>query len=237
MKKQELEALQHDQFVDTVAASAEYVRDHQKRVGFIALAVVIAAAVGGGIYYYLDSQATARQKVFQAALDDYNAPIGAAQSPFQKTFPTEQARQDAAKKQFNDVISQYGSSPEGAYARYYLGVMAADAGNLNEAAKMLEEAAKNGSEDAASLAKLTLADVRLAQGQPAEAEKLLQYDYDHPTALVSKDLAALNLSRILAKRDLAKAKALLEPLKNSKSTTVSRQATAALSELGSSAGK
>ena len=56
-------------------------------------------------------------------------------------------------------------------------------------------------DDYASEARISLAHVYSAEGKTAEAEKLMRYLIDHPTALVSKEEATRELADILAPRN------------------------------------
>ena len=81
------------------------------------------------------------------------------------------------------------------------------------------------------MAKLSLAQLYASEGNLSEARKLLQSLIDHPSGLVSKEAAIIALAHILAPSDPQAARKLLEPLRASERSAVSRQALTALSEL------
>ncbi len=64
----------------------------------------------------------------------------------------------------------------------------------------------------------------------ADAEKLLRSLIDDPTILVSKEQATIALAKVLAKKNPAEARKLLEPLRAERGP-VSRAALTALGEM------
>lgn len=221
----------HDQFTDSVAHGMDYVVQNRQKFLPIVGGVVALLVLAGGFFFWQKSQGDVRQRALQDALDIQNAGVGQAANSYTETFPTEEAKATAAAKAFKDLAAKYSGTNEGAIGHYYLGVQAADKGNLAEAESHLRDAEKGGNEETVSLAKSVLADVLVAQGKSAEAEKVLNELIAKPSALVSKEQATVSLARIVAKRDLAKARALLEPMRGNANPTVSRAATSVLGEL------
>ena len=76
----------------------------------------------------------------------------------------------------------------------------------------------------AAQAEMSLAQVYAAEGKTQDAEKLLRYRIDHPTELVSSDEAKLALAPILAQTNPAEALKLIEGLRTSNHTAVSKEA-------------
>jgi TolA-binding protein len=223
--------LKHDKFVEQVGHSVEYAAEHKNQFLMYGAAVLGVLALVLGWYLYSNRQAAARQQELRAAMRVQEAQIGPAGSDFVVSFPTQAEKDKAVVKAFTDVANKYSSSDEGAIAKYFLGVAAADAGNLAEAEKNFKAAADAGDEVYASQAKLSLAQVYEATGRVAEAEKLLRSMIDDPTVLVSKEQATIALARTLAKTKPAEARKLLEPLRTERGP-VSRAAISALGEIG-----
>ena len=73
-----------------------------------------------------------------------------------------------------------------------------------------------------------------SQGKTDDAEKLLRQLIDKPTMFVSKEQATLDLAQVLAKKNPAEARKLLEPLSASPRTAVSRAAVAAMGTIPAS---
>ena len=226
--------LKSDKFALEVQHSVEYVSEHRRQLirwGGIGAGVLIVAIA---IFLYRGREHRVRQEALYEAMRIENAQVGNTNTnQFELSFPNDTERLKAANKAFIDVAAKYSGSEEGGIAEYFLGANAADAGNLNEAEKHFKIAA-DVSGPYGSIAKLALARVYGAQGKVGEGEKLIQSVIDHPTVLVSKDEATIELADLVGKTDLARAQKLLEPLRTSTRPNVSR---AAISELGVLSGK
>ena len=129
-----------------------------------------------------------------------------------------------------EVANKYSGKEEGRIAQYFLGLYHADKGNLAEAEKQLKPVAESGKDAYASQAKLSLAQIYDSMGRQADAEKLLRSLIDDPTILVSKEQATIALAKVLAKKNPAEARKLLEPLRAERGP-VSRAALTALGEM------
>jgi predicted negative regulator of RcsB-dependent stress response len=205
--------LKTDHFVEEVEHGVEYVAGHRKQFAIWGGAAVVVLLAGGGVYYFMNSQQAVRAEALGKALAVQAAPFGPAQGDVKPEYPTESARDQAAAKVFQEVITKYGSSEQGQTAKYFLGAHAANEAKWSEAEKLLKEASSGGSADVSSLAKLSLAQVFAAQSKPAEAEALLRDLVAKPTRFVSKDQASLELGRLLKTSKPAEGKKLLEDLR------------------------
>lgn len=222
--------LKTDKFALEVEQTVDFVTEHQRelvRYGSIA-AVVILIAVG--IYFYLRHEHTVREQALADAIQIQEAPVGPANPGALITFPTEDAKRDAAAKTFSSLAAKYPGSAEAAVAKYYLGASAADQGKMADAEKSFKEAAASGDQNYASLARFSLAQVYFAEGRGADAEKILRDLMEHPTALVSKEQATIALAKGIAPTKPAEARKLLEPLRTVRGA-VSQVAINAVNEL------
>lgn len=223
--------LKHDRFAEQVGHTVEYATDHRGQVikwGGIGLAVIVAIF---GIYLYFEHQASARAQDLTAAMRIQEAQIGPADaSQFVQTFPTPAEKNAAVVKALTSVMDKYPSKREGLIARFYLGVLYADQGKVQEAEKYWKPITESGDADYASQAKLSLAQLYETQGRVADAEKLLRSLIDHPTIMVSKEQATIALAHALARTKPEEARKLLEPLRTERSA-VSRMALTAIGEL------
>jgi predicted negative regulator of RcsB-dependent stress response len=222
--------LKHDKFVEQVGHTVEYAAAHRQqmvRYGLIALAVLV---VGLGTYFYMRYQAGQRQLALADALQVQQAVVGEQANPFVKTFSTEKAKTDAANKAWQDLIARYGGSDEAMVAHFYLGINAADTGDLKSAEQHLKQVADSGDDTYASQARLSLANVYEATGRLDEAEKVLRQIIDDPSVLVTKEQATLALARVMSAKNPQEARKLLEPLRTA-SGAVSRAAISALGEI------
>lgn len=223
--------LKSDRFALEVQHSVEYVAEHRRQVvrwASIGVAVVLLTV---GVFVYRNYERGVRQEKLASAMQIMNATIGQAQSEYAVSFPTTAERDKAATKAFTDLATKYPGTDEGVLAEFYLGTNAADAGNIDEAAKRYKIVADEGSGPYASMVKLSLAQIYAAQGKQAEGEKLIQSVIDHPTELVSKEAATIALAKLVALKDPARARKMLEPLRGSPRSGISRSALNALDEI------
>jgi predicted negative regulator of RcsB-dependent stress response len=206
--------LKKDAFAEEVSQTVEFLGEHRKQVVRYGTAALVIVVLAGGYYYYNKWQAGKRHQALAAAIRIQEAPVvPSAGNTAMRTFPTQEAKQQAASKAFTELTEKYPGTEEGTIARYFLGTMAIDDGRLNHAETFLKEAA--GSKDAnyASLAKLALAQVYQAQGKTAEGEALLRSLIEKPTLFVSKTQATIALARMLVSSKPDEARKLLEPLR------------------------
>jgi predicted negative regulator of RcsB-dependent stress response len=222
--------LKHDKFIEQVGHSVDYAADHKSQIIKYGAAVVIVLIAVFGWYFYSNQQRAVRQQALRDAMRVQEAQIGPSTSQFVLSFPSEAEKDKAVEKAFTELSNKYSGSAEGAIARYFLGIAAADDGKLAEAEKHFKAVAETGDETYASQAKLSLAQVYEATGRAADAEKLLRSMIDDPTILVSKEQATIALGRLLAKTKPEEARKLLEPLRTERGP-VSRAAISALGEM------
>jgi predicted negative regulator of RcsB-dependent stress response len=171
---------------------------------------VILVAVA--IYFYVGHQATAREQALANAVRIDEAVINANPQPPSLNYPTQEAKDIARNKAFSDLAAKYHGSQEGAIAGIYIAAEQVDKGNYPGAEKLYKDVADSAPADYASLAKVSLAQVYAAEGKNSEAEKLMRSVVSHPTTLVSKEQATLQLADLLIPTNPAEAKKLLEPL-------------------------
>jgi TolA-binding protein len=206
------EQVQHDHFLDTVDVAMDYVSAHRRLVtiyGAIAVAVVV---IVGLTAWYLQYEKKARRQALSSALEIVEAPISAQATPYGKSFPTKQAKDQAAVKVLGDVASKYSGSEAGDAAQYFLGTVQVDNGKYGEAEKNFKTVADSKTPYSA-FAKVALAELYAGQGKVDQAKTILDGLIQHPTPLISKDQATLLLAGILKDSDPARARQLAESLK------------------------
>jgi len=227
--------LKTDRFAQEVTHTVEFVEEHRRQVvlfGGIALALVVLSI---GFYYYRKQQHLARQEALIAATRIREGYIGAAPSNAANTklrwFNTQEEKDKATQKAMSDLIAKYPGSHEADMAQYFLGVVASDAGKTDEADRRLRDVSDHGSPDYASLAKLALAQLEISRGKTPEAEKLLRSVVANPTMMVSAEQATITLAEVIGPSRPEEARKLLEPLRVSPRSAVSRYAITAFSRL------
>ena len=211
--------LKSDKFALEVEHGLSFFEEHQQeiiRYGAIVLAIV---AILFAVRTYRGHQAALREQTLDRAMTIQETGVG---PPPQgetslSTFPTEQVKDQAALKAFADVKSKYPGSNEADIAEYYIASIYADQGNLAEAEKHFQQAAQQGNERYASLAKLSLGEVYFAEGKADLAEKTLHDLAAHPTLFVSPDQANMALARGIMATKPAEARKILESLRNRES--------------------
>lgn len=222
--------LKTDKFALEVGHGLEYVSEHRSQVvrwGGIAAAALALILI---IYAIVSYRAGVRDEALRNALQIQDATVGQPSPSGAPTYATADQKEAALKKSLTEVADKYSGSQQGAVARYYLGTMAADKGDMATAEKSFREVVDHANSNYASLAKLSLAPILAAQNKAADGERLLRSLISSPTSFVSKDQATIALARYLAQSNPTEARKLLEPLRTERST-VSRAALSALSEI------
>lgn len=231
MDKLTRKELKSDKFALEVQHSVEYVSQHrQQMIQWVGLAVAVVL-IAIGIFWYRGYRRDARQEDLHSAMLIQNSAVGPSNSEYVVSFPTAQARKTAVLKSWHDFAAKYPGTEEGGIAEFFLGTNAADDGNLAEAEKHFKAAIDSGSAPYASEAKLALAQVYAAQGKLNDGVQLIQSVIDHPTVMVSKDAAILALADLLKTSDPQRARKLIEPLRTSTRSAVSKAAITLASSL------
>src|SRR5258708_5292102 len=127
--------LKQDKFALEVQHGLDIASSHRGELikwGGAAVAVLLLI---GGIYAYSERSKTEREAELQTAMRIQEASIGAASdsSAYVASFPTQAEKDQASSKAFTDILNKYPGKKEGAIARFYLGVVSADAGKQAEA--------------------------------------------------------------------------------------------------------
>jgi len=216
--------LKSDKFALEVQHSVEFVSQHRQQMIQWAVGALAVVLIVIGIVWYRSYQHSARQEALHAAMLIQNSTVGPSQSEYVVSFPTAQARETAVVKTWRDMATKYPGTQEGDIAEFFLGTNAADVGNLPEAAKHLQAAIDSGNGPYASEAKLALAQIYAAQGKLNDGVQLIQSVIDHPTVVVSKDAAILALADLVKTSDPQRARKLVEPLRTSTRSAVSKAA-------------
>ena len=204
--------LKTDKFALEIGHGVDFFEEHRQeiiRYGAIALAAILLIL---GYAVYSRHRHTDREEALTQAIQTQEAAIAPYSTNGGLTFPTQTAKDQAANKVFTEIRTKYPGSTEAEIAGYYLGGIQADAGQMAEAQKTLEEVAEKGNARYASLAKLSLAEIYFSGGQGEKGEKLLRDMIAHPTVFVSKDQATISLAGYLIPTKPEEARKLLTPL-------------------------
>ncbi|HEY3740649.1 MAG TPA: tetratricopeptide repeat protein [Bryobacteraceae bacterium] len=214
--------------------TVEYVSGHRMQIIKYAAAAILVIVLAGGTWIYREGKHTERMNALNDAFKVYNSQVVAQGNPppfANYWFRTPAEKSAAVNKAFVGLADKYPNSDEGMIAHYYLGVIAGDDGKTPEAEKQFKYVVDNASNDYASLAKLSLAELYKADGKVDEGSKLIQSIINKPTTFVSKDEATIALARLIEQTKPDEARKLLEPLRTSMHSGVSQAAIGALGDM------
>jgi tetratricopeptide (TPR) repeat protein len=176
MKSQERHHLKQNEFAAGVARVTDTLRENRSRLGVTVLAAVIVIAGVAGYFYWRQQVRNAAGGMFAIAMAVAESPIapaptvpGATQAP--GTYPTVQARQEAAVEAFQQVANAYPSTPEGLAALYHGAGELFSLGRLAEAQQAYETVIGRAGADSIyrAAARLGLAESLAAQRQYDQA--------------------------------------------------------------------
>jgi hypothetical protein len=205
------EQLSHDHFTDTVSGVVGYATSHrQELIRWVTIGVAILV-VAGAAFWYATYKNSAREQDLNNAFAIAARPVGPA-APGVTTFPTEDAKNQAAMKAFSDVVAKDGGSSQGLIAQYYLGTLKAKKGDVKGAEADLSRVAESGSK-VAPLAKVALAGLYAGDNKTSQAQSLLQSLVNKPTDLVSKAQAQILLARLQETTNPKEAQKLLQAVR------------------------
>ena len=211
------ELLKQDQFSVQVGHSVDFLGAHRKQTMLYGGIVLALALIVWGGFYYRSSQKATREAALGEAITLTTAPVGGQAPPSGPSFATDGSKKDAVTKAFTDIISKYGGSDEAYVSEYYLASMDADGAKLDDARKRYQDVADHAAAGYASLARLALAQIDIAESRVTEGEAAFKDLIAHPTDLVSKDQATIAYARAISQAKPDEARSLLKPLTDAKS--------------------
>jgi len=181
MKRRERHKLKENPLATWVGELTETAVSHGRQIAYGAIAVVAVAAIALGYTYWRNQAAGEADAALAAALTVSEAPVvappapGTPESPTPPapqpgTYPTEEAKLEAALPKFQAVVDQYPDSAAAKAALYHGAATLAGLGRLEEAATRYQEVIDRDSGNIyAQMAELGLASVRVRQGQAEQA--------------------------------------------------------------------
>jgi tetratricopeptide (TPR) repeat protein len=193
--------LKQDKFSKATIRVAEntvhWTQEHQSKLilASVVLAVLVAAVAGG--WYYLNRQDQQASLGLSQALRTLDTPIRPAGTPAQAevpSFASSKERATAARKQFQDVVSQYPHTRSSDMAHYFIGLTSADLGDNAAAERELKQIGSSRNDELAALANFALASVYRRQNRNKDAIELYKKIVDKPTRTVGRATAQLELA-------------------------------------------
>jgi TolA-binding protein len=172
MDRQHRHDLKHDRFVDEIGALSSRARENQRLLLYVGCAVVAAAVIAYGVFFYRSSREAKAQALLATAIETFDAQVG-DQAQQQNTsapkFKTEAERNTAAEKQLKDVQAQYSGSDASDVAGLYLARLAVNRGDVASARKLFQEFIDDhGDNILVNTARFSLYQLRIDNGEAAQ---------------------------------------------------------------------
>ncbi len=197
------EILSENPIHDGILKIVGFSRSQGKLIGAMGAAVLVIAA---GVYFgmqYLERRDAAAQVQLNRGMEFYHGLVSSEAQPgepyakgLQASFPSEEAKYEAASAEFAAVVKAYGSSKPAVFARYYLGLCQLRMGQREEAVKTLEWVRHNTKDRTAGyLAKKVLAVHYLDAGNAKESRDILEGMIRDPQCDLPKEALKVDLAR------------------------------------------
>jgi tetratricopeptide (TPR) repeat protein len=194
-------SLKTDRFSKATLQAAEqtvhWTVEHRNKimVASIVTVVVVACVLGG--WHYLQQQDEKASVDFGKAVQTMNTavrPAGMPPQPDYPSFASSKERATEARKEFQGIVDQYPHTRSADFARYFLGVTAADLGDNASAERELKTVASYYNPDLSALAKLALASVYRNTNRTKDAVEIYKELIAKPAQTVGKPTAEVQLA-------------------------------------------
>jgi TolA-binding protein len=205
MKAKERHHLKENEFITTTTRVVETVRSNRDQFLMGAIAAVLVVGIGGGWWYWHKHTNDEASAMLGIGMSIAQAPIappptvpGATQTP--GTYPSDQARQQAALQAFQQVTSLYPSTPAGLAARYQAAVALMTLGRFPEAEQGFGAVADQaGTSLYSAMARLGRAEAQQNEGKFDDAIKGLTDLAAERDSMVPVDGVLMQLARACVK--------------------------------------
>jgi hypothetical protein len=192
--------LKEDKFVETAKDAADWASGHRRPMTWTVAALALVAAIVGGIFLWMNHVNELANVDLGVAMRTLSEPLRPAGSPpptgSDTGYTTVADRAKAAGKQFQAVADKYGYVKAGKIAHYMQGVAAMQAGDIPAAEQLLKAAAGTSDKNVAALAKMALASLYRSSNRLADAARVYKDVQDHPSDVVSKVQAQLEMAEM-----------------------------------------
>lgn len=201
MKAQERHKLKQNDFAVRVAQATEVLGTYKNQIVMGTVAVVGLVVVLSAYSWWSGRSAAQAEALLSVAMQAYDAPIvpaptvpGATQQA--GTYPSEQARSEAAMAAFQKVINDYPSTQAATAARYHYAASLTALGRYAEAEKSFQEAIDAAGDSLfAATAKLGQAEALIAAGEYDRGLKALEALAADRDGLLPVDGVLMQLAR------------------------------------------
>ncbi|MGH9314274.1 MAG: tetratricopeptide repeat protein [Vicinamibacterales bacterium] len=176
MKRSERHHLKENPLAHTLARASDVMTTRGREIGYAIVGILVLAAVIGGYVIWRGRIEASAGALLAAALTIAEAPVAPPATPPQPgatpqapppgSYPTEQAKLEAAVPKFLDVAARYPSTDAGLTARYHAACALAELGRSAEAQTRYQEVIdRDGNGIYGQMARLGLANLEVAGGQ------------------------------------------------------------------------
>lgn len=208
MKRTERHKLKENEFAKTVAQAREALEKRKRDITVFTLILVVLLAAVGGWVWWRGAQEARANALLAAALAVHEAPVvplpepaPGSPLPVQQagTFPTDQARLDAALPRFLEAADAYPDTRAGIAARYTAASILARLGRFAEAEQHYQTVVDKDRGIYGRTARLGVADAQLAQGQYDNAIAIYTELTRDPNSQIPVDSVLMQLGRAYVK--------------------------------------
>ena len=183
--------------IDAAERTAHWSVEHKSKLMVAAVVVAVAAAAVVGGWYYLGQQDQKASLEMSQAVRTLDTPVRPPNMPAQPeapSFASSAERATAAHKQFQAIVDKYPHTHAAEFARYFVGLTAADLGDNASAERELQRVISSAGSDVAALARMALASVYRNTGRDKQAIDLYKQLAAKPTSTVGKVTAQIELA-------------------------------------------
>jgi len=198
------EILSDDPVRENILRLVGFFQANRAKIGVAVIAVIVVAIGLWACSRYMDSRANAAGAMLGSGMAFFSATVSpdAVDDPYAKgeapVFISDEAKYQAAEKEFSAAINSFGAGEAGKTARYYLGLTQLKLGKKEEAKKNLESVAfGSGKRTIGFLAKKALADYHADSGNVRNAEDLLRGMIKDAKCDLPKEDLGIQLAEIL----------------------------------------
>jgi predicted negative regulator of RcsB-dependent stress response len=200
--------LKQDKFAEKTKEAVQWTAGHQTSLIWGIGLVILAGLAAYGYLSWQNHQNDGANAALGAAMRTLSAQVLPPGSPIKpdnkETFASAADRANAARQQFKANADQFDKFPypkAAKIARYMEGVTAMQAGDSASAEATFKSLTGSSDANVASLAKMSLATLYRATNRPSEAIKIYKDLQDHPTDMVSKVQAQLEMAEMYETSD------------------------------------
>ena len=198
------EILAEDPVHGSIVMLVEFFRTNKKIISII-VAVGIVLALGiYGVVIYLDKKNEQSQEILGKGIDYYHAEVNPESTDESNTnsfvisFRTDTEKYQAALKEFQSIMSDYGFTKASPVAQYYLGLTQLKMGHVTEAIENLQAVSNNSKKSSLGyLAGNVLAQIYEENGKHEEAIKILEGMIQDTAYELPKEELSLQMARNL----------------------------------------